>query len=219
VAQGSEQPLAQAQQVGETLLVTPGEKGKWLCALRLKSGKMERNGVRRAVQSLALSEDYAEDATVGALMALYHTMVKNMSQQMGVEVVTTSLNGHAAYVGSKACQTCHPVDHAAWQKSLHAHAYETLIEKGREHDPECVVCHVTGYGEAGGFVSLRETPQLAGVGCEACHRAGSAHTAAPKVSYSQQNAKACGRCHTAETSPGFVYASHWAKIEHGMAVR
>jgi len=152
-------------------------------------------------------------------MDLYHTMVRNMSQQLGVEVMTVSSEGGSEYVGSGACQTCHQADHTVWKGSLHAHAYETLIAKGREHDPECIVCHVTGYGEAGGFVSMDETPQLASVGCEACHGAGSGHVANPQATYSQQRAKACVQCHTSEMSPGFGYERYWAKIVHGREVR
>jgi len=39
--------------------------------------------------------------------------------------------------------------------------------------PECVKCHVTGLGDASGFTSVEETPDLANVTCEVCHGPGS----------------------------------------------
>jgi hypothetical protein len=43
--------------------------------------------------------------------------------------------------------------------------------KDYTHDSSCLPCHTTGYGRAGGFRSIEETPDLAGVQCESCHGA------------------------------------------------
>jgi cytochrome c peroxidase len=45
--------------------------------------------------------------------------------------------------------------------------YETTSDEGTPGH-----CHVTGWGKPGGFTSLEETPDLAGVGCETCHGPG-----------------------------------------------
>lgn len=96
-----------------------------------------------------------------------------------------------AYLGSKNCKKCHIKEWKSWSETKMANAYETLkpgvaVERKSElgldpemdytTDPECVRCHVTGYGKEGGFTSLEETPDLVGVGCEMCHGPGGTYT-------------------------------------------
>ena len=71
-----------------------------------------------------------------------------------------------AYEGGRgACRRCHLRLYRTWERTPHADAYEVLPEESRA-DPACVKCHVTGYGQPGGFTSIEDTPQLAGGGCE-----------------------------------------------------
>ena len=94
----------------------------------------------------------------------------------------------AKYKGASACKMCHDKEHegagynpwAAWQEMKHAKAMESLtaeqIASGKDAQGRaCVSCHTTGYGKESGFVSVDDTPKLAGVGCEACHGPGSLH--------------------------------------------
>src|SRR4029079_14188599 len=91
------------------------------------------------------------------------------------------------FVGTDTCVNCHQphaADAAAWQKSGHSHAYDALSKKAnkpelRQYDPECIKCHVVGFGYVGGFVSNPQTPHLKNVRRENCHGPGSAHAAAP----------------------------------------
>jgi hypothetical protein len=82
------------------------------------------------------------------------------------------------YTGAKRCAACHFKQHANWKKSKHATgAWENLPAKYRR-DAECLKCHVTGYGVAGGYAAGTPTDvlqNLLGVGCEACHGPGSKH--------------------------------------------
>ena len=81
----------------------------------------------------------------------------------------------ASFVGHKAgCRKCHLKEHRSWSKTPHAKALETL-EGDDASNPECLECHTTGYGKPTGFTSTDETPELAGVTCEACHGAGGAY--------------------------------------------
>jgi hypothetical protein len=90
------------------------------------------------------------------------------------------------YIGAKSCRACHIRQHRAWKKMPHAAAWEKLPAEFRAPDKKdakgraCISCHVTGYGEPGGFVSATESAHLLGVQCEACHGPGSQHRALAK---------------------------------------
>lgn len=135
----------------------------------------------------------------------------------------------AEYVGTARCGGCHPTAQTAWQQSKHAHAWQTLVDAEADPKrygwpvtayPDCVGCHVVGYGERSGFVGFDRTPDLAAVGCESCHGPGSAHAnsggqvALGKVGGGQASVL-CARCHDYEQSPDFLYGDRWPKIEHG----
>ncbi|MDH3402684.1 MAG: cytochrome c family protein [Acidobacteriota bacterium] len=95
--------------------------------------------------------------------------------------------GQFEYVGSKSCKKCHLKEFKSWEATKMAQTFETLkpgaaaeAKTGAGLDPEkdyttdeaCVKCHVTGYGQPGGFVDIETTPELVGVGCEMCHGPG-----------------------------------------------
>lgn len=102
----------------------------------------------------------------------------------------------AEYVGVKVCSKCHYDQGDAWKLTAHAKAFESLkpgvkaVAKTKAKlDPatdysankDCLVCHVTGLGEPGGYradMDAESAKQLAGVGCEACHGAGGAYRVA-----------------------------------------
>ncbi len=84
----------------------------------------------------------------------------------------------ATYLGAAKCKMCHSKQHATWMKMKHSGAISSLSAE-EQKKPECVKCHVTGYGEPGGFESMEKTPDLANVQCEACHGPGSNHMKAP----------------------------------------
>ena len=57
----------------------------------------------------------------------------------------------SSHVGSDVCKLCHIKQFYSWQGTPHAGAYVTLLEKGKQKDPACLTCHVTGYLMPGGF--------------------------------------------------------------------
>lgn len=87
--------------------------------------------------------------------------------------------GQSSYVGVAKCAECHTEEKKVWDGSPHAHAYATLQKKFVEYNLECVGCHVTGYGKAGGS-TVAHVEKLTDVGCEVCHGPGSRHADKPE---------------------------------------
>ncbi|MCU0651266.1 MAG: cytochrome c family protein [Candidatus Omnitrophica bacterium] len=83
------------------------------------------------------------------------------------------------FVGADKCKGCHPSEYKDFESRKFTKAWNVLQMRGKTKDAECLKCHVTGYGEPGGFVSEEETPHLKYKQCEACHGAGGAHAANP----------------------------------------
>jgi nitrate/TMAO reductase-like tetraheme cytochrome c subunit len=85
----------------------------------------------------------------------------------------------ATYVGVDKCKTCHPSQYKDYTERKFSKAWQVLKMRGRDKDPDCVKCHVTGYGQPSGFVSEEATPHLRYKQCEACHGPGSIHANNP----------------------------------------
>ncbi len=97
-------------------------------------------------------------------------------QAIGEKEYKKALNeGVYKYVGNTKCRLCHREFFIGRKKDKHDFAFKSLVEKGYENEPKCLVCHTTGYGIAYGFESIEETPRLANVQCEGCHGPGSKH--------------------------------------------
>jgi hypothetical protein len=210
--------------------VVAGIRGRVLLAVTL----FRENDVPRAICELVplpaskTVPGGGGDPDVRSLILQHRHDVKD--QQVLAKLVRQhpTANG-AAYVGNAACKTCHETAYAVWEKSKHALAWETLQQAETDPKrygwpvtayPDCVSCHVVGYGEQTGFASFEETPQLADVGCERCHGAGSDHVTsggAKKLGLIGGIAASmlCIQCHDFEQSPTFLYGERWPKIEHG----
>ena len=134
--------------------------------------------------------------------------------------------GRPFYVGDAKCTGCHKTAAAFWKKTVHASAWKTLVDGGKQNDYKCVGCHVTGYGEVGGS-SLGHTDRLRNVQCETCHGPGSTHVAEegtedPPAVHKQTPASTCTACHTEQHSDTFQYEAYLRDIigaGHGASAR
>jgi len=140
-------------------------------------------------------------------------------------------------VGSTRCAMCHRAGtagniYARWKSGPHASAFLTLqSEKARSlsegkpfRNPECLGCHTTA-GALNRTVGV-EPGTREGVGCEACHGAGSGYS---RLAIMQDRRKAtakgliagadkrCETCHngTCPTDASGSYRDEWRRFGHG----
>lgn len=126
-----------------------------------------------------------------------------------------SAPGADIYLGLGSCATCHVEAFEVYTRTRHAKAYRTLSAQFVHRDDNCVGCHVTGYGERGGFGGIRRLGaqvDLIDVQCEACHGPGAEHSR--DGSYRAVAVESCASCHNPEHDPDFNYEDAWEKIAH-----
>ena len=117
-----------------------------------------------------------------------------------------------AYVPSADCGRCHHAQYTAWEKGPHARAYKTLVRVKRTGDPNCLMCHTSGFGTKRGFYAISKTPKLAGVNCQDCHRFNISEHQRKGFVFPPAGENVCTSCHTPITDPGFDYKRRAGKI-------
>ena len=116
------------------------------------------------------------------------------------------------FVGSEKCRNCHEKEYDSFAKyAKKSRSFESIerVRKGltEEEIRGCYVCHTTGYGKPGGFVSIEKTPHLKNAGCEVCHGPGEFHVTTKDPQYIKRHLtmKDCEVCHISERVKSFRY--------------
>ena len=152
--------------------------------------------------------------------------------------VSTAASG-PKYAGSAACGKCHRgpamgYQFSVWRRSQHALAfavlgtprgYESARKNGVQGDPQkepkCLKCHATGQDGPAAFLDSFSLDE--GVGCEACHGAGSDYMheavmrdkrAAAAAGLKAVSRETCLRCHKDTPEKPFDYTGTLKKIAH-----
>jgi hypothetical protein len=213
--------------VGPTLLAAATNKGKFLVELDAPAppaagGSSQARWDGKIVEmSASLADQEAQRQGVQTYLAELGRRDFTAKQTGLVAPLPPGTPADYRVAGSASCVKCHAEDHAAWEQSKHAHAWQTLsapAANGFHVDPFCQQCHTTGYGLPGGFESRAATPGLVSVGCDNCHGPSAAHAARPQVHTPFAAADQCTRCHDHENSPKFEYNEYWGRIRHGKKV-
>ncbi len=197
-----------------TRVVEIGHKGKYVGLVGIYADKA---GYRLQYQRVLMGPELdtpkgkEKDNKVTQLMERYYQVLQkqNMLDRFPraphanqVEPAKQGLT--ATYVGSNACRNCHKEAFNVWnnpkEKVWHHVATDTLEKEkfpsGRQHDPECMRCHTTGFAHPGGYNHpvpdlaawqqgkkqdvaapqlLAHNMKMRGVGCESCHGPASEH--------------------------------------------
>jgi hypothetical protein len=124
-----------------------------------------------------------------------------------------------SFLGDSNCRACHTSIHQQWRRTGHARAYSSLRASDSQLEPQCLVCHTTGYRYHDGF-DEKSRRNLGQVQCEACHGYGTAHSRDGAMRKLAR--ESCTQCHDNQVRPcfdemkdqDFEYARYWESIAH-----
>lgn len=149
---------------------------------------------------------------------------------------------HPKYLGTKGCKLCHIAPSTGnqmkvWTNGPHAKAYKSLASEEAkklgaakgiadpQKAPECLKCHVTGYGQPAEHFSDKYSMEE-GVSCESCHGPGEHYAKkevfekgkeeAIRLGLIEPTEAVCKKCHN-EESPSykpFNFEEFSKKIAH-----
>lgn len=159
-----------------------------------------------------LDSSVADDPVVQEKVEQFKKDLEELKVSLSEGPQRTKGSEQEEYLGQQTCIKCHA---DVWQKlqgSDHQRAFTTLAQKGQSSNPECLVCHVTGYEFKNGYAPVPGRSNLRDVQCEACHGYGTLHKRDGK--WGLEAADTCTRCHDEANSPDFDFATYWKRIEH-----
>ena len=168
-----------------------------------------------AYRMIGLPWSVAIDQRVAAIVKRYDDDIAYLNLR-AAGAVPLPAPGEAGYVGQKVCLECHEAAAMFAMSDPHTKAWATLERVSKTHDLDCVPCHVTGYGKAGGS-NLGHLDNLTAVLCEACHGAGSLHVQAEQAGKSghilaSPGVAQCEVCHTPVHAPRFAFDDYRKRL-------
>jgi len=178
---------------------------------------------------IAMETSIPEDKTVKAIVDRTRREVNQINRKRQQELrqrrekqrQTTNIHQTdplANMAGSQICKKCHPAQVALYLQTDHARAWQTLVDKDQQFNPDCIACHVTlpNYGQklTGQEELLINIPAgLQGVGCESCHGPARKHSLDPENKLPGKPGKStCLQCHTKKRDKNFNFTRKMNKI-------
>ncbi len=216
----------QYETVEKTVIAYCTPQGETLGKIDLKLG--ERGEIiDYRVQKLFMDETIPDQPTVRSILQTFYDKIAadETLQALGKPLFTNESlekDNESHYVGSNSCSGCHQSEFKQWKSSRHAFAFNTLLKAQKHFHPDCVSCHVVGFGYETGYAIQEDQHHFRNVGCETCHGPGGKHIAKP----SRQNIRGevengiCLECHNQKHSPAFESRFEVAlpKVDHSQEV-
>ena len=195
---------------GKKIMVHVRERGQYMRKISITIDKQKIKKISN--EYIPLDRKINDSQLVQAIYDKYNDETKHLFMKW---LLNKKKDGKRVFISSVACKMCHNHEYLIWKKSDHSHAFSKSLKKANKtFDPECLMCHTTGFKEGGGFMSESTTPKLIDVQCEACHGAGNNHIADNSKAYGEASKDVCMTCHTRENSPGYKFSAYWEKIKH-----
>jgi 2',3'-cyclic-nucleotide 2'-phosphodiesterase (5'-nucleotidase family) len=195
---------------GGKIFVAPGPLGQKMGELRVR---INPDGEKTFQQKMVrLGSKAPLDPEMTQLYDAYNAKVEELF--MATLAAKRKQKQNRVYATDQTCLTCHAKEHDLWSKTGHSRAYTALQEVNKSFDPECLVCHTTGFGKPGGFISEIDTPKLKNVQCEICHGVRLEHAQNPQGGFAGEAKAVCGKCHVKKHSPKFNFSQYWPRIRH-----
>ncbi|HDS30689.1 MAG TPA: hypothetical protein ENN67_06565 [Firmicutes bacterium] len=118
-------------------------------------------------QNIRVDESVEDDTRMASVMRGYDTdvLTGELIRRVGMK-----------YVGSVACEECHPGFMDIWKDHGHFNSYQTIVNDNALDDRSCTECHAIGFtGQPRLLTYDLIEDHLRNVGCEGCHPNGKNH--------------------------------------------
>ncbi len=174
-----------------------------------------------SVTNTSLDEAIADDPVVAQMIVDFKGELEAYKLAQRAKFPRNLGSEKESYLGEGTCKKCHTAEWSRYVESAHRRAFPTVRTTGMDKEPECLVCHTTGYRHYNGYDDdNRQFAHLKNVQCEACHGYGTEHSREGK--WSRKAADSCLDCHDREKrscpdkdkGPEFEYETYWAGIKH-----
>ena len=222
------QVSGQLTHVSKKTLATTGDQGRSFSQVVVAF-----DGENRPIDISGGSKDIPGDGptlpAITRILEQYREDTKQITRNIAVA------REKSRFAGRTRCLICHRSNYLQWTRTPHHRAYLTLVEKKQNYNPDCLKCHVTGYGEPDGFIDVMQTGYLVAVQCEVCHGPGRDHvTSLTAIANAKPGGQirgadlpgdyprlqgevpesVCAKCHDRDHDPSFNYERDLPLISH-----